>query len=163
MKPYMLAVPFIALFAGAAVAAAPEAITQEITVTAVIPGNDFSVEPKGDWIQKGVTLEYQPEGDAFKKVTEAFKAQSDVGAIQAALIEPAVLVDQASDQRIDLAIIVGDKPLTLSPEEVMSAADAKVGNDLPISFDAIKPATGYVKGDYNGVVKVLFETASSSL
>jgi len=164
VKPYALAVPFIALFAGAAVASAPEPITQEISVKAIIPGNDFSVEPKGDWIQRGVTLEYQPQSDAFTAVSEAFTAQSDAGAIQAKLLEAAELREQTNnDQKIDLAITVGGKQLALMAEEVMSAEDAKAGNELPITFAAVKPQAGYVKGEYNGVVKVLFETSSASL
>jgi len=164
VKPYALAVPFIALFAGAAVASAPEPISQEISVKAIIPGNDFSVEPKGDWMQKGVTLEYQPQAEAFTPVTENFTAQSDVGAIQASLLEAAQLHEQKdNDQKIELAITVGGKPLAIAAVEVMNAEDAKAGNDLPITFEAVKPGAGYVKGDYNGVVKVLFETSSASL
>lgn len=164
MKPYALAVPFIALFAGAAVASPPPPITQDISVTAIIPGNDFSVEPIGDWIQKGVKLEYQPQAEELTPVTERFRAQSDVGAIQASLLEAAVLREQKdNEQLIELAITVGDKPLTLAAVEVMSAEDAKDGNELPITFAAVKPGEGYAKGDYSGVVKVLFETSSSSL
>ena len=163
MKPYVLAVPFLALFAGAAVASAPEPISQNISVTAIIPGNDFSVAPVGDWLEKGVTLEYEPEREDFKAVNEKFTAQSDAGAIQAHLLNTAALQDPQTDQRIDLVISVGGKKLALTPTEVMSAEDAKVGNDLPITFNAIKPEKGYVKGEYAGTVSVLFETSSSSL
>jgi len=164
VKPYALAVPFIALFAGAAVASAPPPVTQEISVTATIPGNDFSVEPIGDWMQRGVELEYQPQTEELTPVTERFNAQSDVGPIQASLVEPAVLREQKnSDQIIELAITVGGQPLASAAVEVMNAEDAKDGNELPITFAAVKPGEGYAKGDYSGVVKVLFETSSSSL
>ncbi|MCE5976069.1 CS1 type fimbrial major subunit [Pseudomonas sp. JR33AA] len=163
MKSYVLAVPFIALFAGAAVASAPEPISRNISVTAIIPGNDFSVAPVGDWLDRGVTLEYEPEREDFKAVNEKFSAQSDVGAIQAHLLETAALQDSQTDEKINLAITVGGKQLGLTPAEVMSAEDAKVGNDLPITFNAIKPDAGYVKGEYAGVVRVLFETSSTSL
>lgn len=53
--------------------------------------------------------------------------------------------------------------MDLMPAEVMSAEDAKVGNNLPITFKAVKPENGYLKGDYTGTVSVLFETSSSSL
>ncbi|EKT4541293.1 CS1 type fimbrial major subunit [Pseudomonas sp. NBRC 111118] len=164
MKSSVLAIPFFAMFAGAAFAAAPEPISHDISVMAVIPGNDFSVEPKGDWLQKGVTLEYQSQAEQFTKVTEKFMAQSDVGAIQAKLLQTAELQEQSNvDQKIALVITVGDKRLALTPQEVMSAEDAKGGNELPIAFEAVKPEGGFVKGDYNGVVKVLFETSSTSL
>ncbi|AJA14826.1 CS1 type fimbrial major subunit [Pseudomonas sp. YQ_6] len=163
MKSYVLAVPFLALFAGAAVASAPEPISQNISVTAVIPGNDFSVAPVGDWLEKGVTLEYEPEREDFKAVSEKFSAQSDVGAIQAHLLHTAALQDPQTDQRIDLVISVGGKKLELTPTEVMSAEDAKGGNELPITFSAIKPDNGYLKGEYTGTVSVLFETSSTSL
>ncbi|MCO1620298.1 MAG: CS1 type fimbrial major subunit [Pseudomonas alloputida] len=163
MKSYVLAVPFLALFAGAAVASAPEPITQSISVTAVIPGNDFSVTPVGGWLEKGVTLEYEPEREDFKAVSERFSAQSDVGAIQAHLLHTASLQDQQTDKKIDLIITVGDKKMELTPTEVMNAEDAKAGKELPITFNAIKPENGYVKGDYTGTVSVLFETSSTSL
>ncbi|MFG0355796.1 CS1 type fimbrial major subunit [Pseudomonas sp. zbq_11] len=163
MKSYVLAVPFLALFAGAAVASAPEPITQSISVTAIIPGNDFSVAPVWDWLEKGVTLEYEQEREDFKAVSEKFSAQSDVGAIQAHLLHTASLQDPQTDQKIDLIITVGDKKLELTPAEVMSAEDAKAGNDLPITFKAIKPDNGYLKGEYAGTVSVLFETSSTSL
>lgn len=163
MKSYVLAVPFLALFAGAAVASAPEPITQSISVTAVIPGNDFSVTPVGGWLEKGVTLEYEPEREDFKAVSERFSAQSDVGAIQAHLLHTASLQDQQTDKKIDLIITIGDKKMELTPTEVMNAEDAKAGKELPITFNAIKPENGYVKGDYTGTVSVLFETSSTSL
>ena len=163
MKSYVLAVPFLALFAGAAVASAPAPISQNISVTAVIPGNEFSVAPIGDWLDKGVTLEYEPEREDFKAVSERFSAQSDVGAIQAHLLYTAALQDPQTDEKIDLIISVGGKQLALTATEVMSAEDAKVGNDLPITFNAIKPGNGYVKGEYAGTVSVLFETSSASL
>lgn len=163
MKSYVLAVPFLALFAGAAVASDPAPITQNISVTAIIPGNDFSVAPIGDWAERGVTLEYETEREDFKVVNEKFSAQSDVGAIQARLLHAAALQDPQTDQKIDLNITVGGERLDLAATEVMSAEDAKVGNDLPITFNAIKPADGYVKGEYAGTVSVLFETSSTSL
>lgn len=163
MKSYVLAVPFLALFAGAAVASDPTPITQNISVTAVIPGNDFSVTPVGDWLDNGVTLEYEPGREDFKEVSEKFSAQSDVGAIQAHLLRTASLQDPQTDEKIDLIITVGDKKMDLMPAEVMSAEDAKVGNNLPITFKAVKPENGYLKGDYTGTVSVLFETSSSSL
>lgn len=164
MKPYALAVPFIALFAGAAVASAPEPITQNISVTATIPGNNFSVEPKLDWMNQPVELEYQVQNDNFNPVTHYFEAQSDLGAIQAKLEAAAELRNtQKTDEVIQLAITVGTELLTLSPVDVMSAEDANTGADLPITFAAIKPGNGYKKGEYEGVVSVLFETSSSSL
>ena len=163
MKSYVLAVPFLALFAGAAVASAPAPISQNISVTAVIPGNEFSVAPIGDWLDKGVTLEYEPEREDFKAVSERFSAQRDVGAIQAHLLYTAALQDPQTDEKIDLMISVGGKQLALTATEVMSAEDAKVGKELPITFNAIRPDSGYVKGEYAGTVSVLFETSSASL
>ena len=157
MKTRFLAVPVMTLMAGMAMAAI-EPITKEITVQAVVPQVEFSVEPDSSWANKPVKLDYVLGEEKFKPFSGDFRAKSTVGAINAKLI--AVATISSGSENIDLDVKVGNKSLGLTPVEVMVAGEANVGGDLPMTINTIKPDAGYVAGDYSGTVSILFETAA---
>ncbi|PTU50008.1 hypothetical protein DBB42_22385 [Pseudomonas plecoglossicida] len=158
MKARFMAVPFLAFVASSALAIEP--IRKDITVEAVVPAVEFTVEPDASWANKPVKLDYQVDKEAFVPFSNKFHAKSSVGAIEAKLQQAAIISSES--ETIALDVKVGNKSLQLTPVEVMSDADAKEGKELPISIDAIKPNDGYVAGTYSGTVSILFETAAPS-
>ncbi|MGE8323907.1 MAG: CS1 type fimbrial major subunit [Pseudomonas sp.] len=158
MKARFMAVPFLALVASSALAIEP--IRKDITVEAIVPSVEFTVEADASWANKPVVLDYQADKEAFVPFSNKFQAKSSVGAIDAKLQQAATL--NSESETIALDVKVGNQSLLLTPLEVMSEADAKEGKDLPISIEAIKPNNGYVAGTYSGTVSILFETAAPS-
>lgn len=163
MKKLILALP-LALLAGQALAVEP--LDKQVTVTALIPTEEFYVEPaNGNWMNEPIAMTWQPGSGAnpgkLMDVRNQLVVKSTTGAISAHLLAPAAMVSGTNS--IGLDIMVGDKTLTVTKDEVVTAANAASGATVDFVVKAQAPTAAnrkYVPGDYLAVVNMVFETVT---
>jgi hypothetical protein len=156
MKYSLLALPLVVLMAGPAVA--EQRIDHTLTVTATVPVDTFYVEPMGgNWMNDPQNMSYRPVDGNLEPIRKQLSVRSTTGAIQAKMLNLPSMTSGANS--IPLTVAVGGKALTLASQDVVAAADATAGTvvDFMVSAGG-KPATGYVAGNYQGIVNMVFET-----
>ncbi|KXG81415.1 MULTISPECIES: CS1 type fimbrial major subunit [Pseudomonas] len=158
MNRTLLALPLAMFFAGSAFAVDP--IEKQVQVTAQVPTDAFFVEPVGgNWMndpQEMAWNSYQAKLDPIRK---QLQVKSTVGPITAYLVSPAVIA--SGTENIGLDVKVGDTVLQTTPAEVVSATQAAPGAIIGFEVAAQPaPASGYVPGNYQGLVSMIFETAA---
>lgn len=154
MKKLIL-LPLAALFAQAAVA--DEVVNKQVTVTATIPTATFFVEGFGsNWMNEVQDLAYDPRSDSLYNIDRQIQVKSTIGPIEASLVNDPQMSNGAED--IPLKVSIDGKALSTVAQKLTTAAgDAKI---LDFQIAAIKPATGYKPGAYQGMVNMMFETAA---
>ncbi|QKZ03191.1 CS1 type fimbrial major subunit [Pseudomonas eucalypticola] len=156
MKRSLLALPLALLVAGSAFAA--QRIDHTVTVTATIPTDTFYVEPLGgNWMNDPQNMSFRPADGGLEPIHKQLSVKSSTGAIQAKVLNQASMTSGTNS--IPLTVSVGGKNLTLAGQDVVAAADASAGTVVDFRVTAgAKPGTGYVAGNYQGIVNVVFET-----
>lgn len=153
MKALFLALP-LALAAGSAFAVDP--IEKQVLITASIPASTFYVEPIGNWINDPQELVWRPHQETLEPVRRQFDAKSTTGPIAAYLVNPAKVTSGIDS--VDLNVTVGNTVLTTTSQEVLPTAQAAAGAVMDFVVAAQKPGTGYIPGNYQGFVNMVFET-----
>ncbi|SEN14667.1 hypothetical protein SAMN04487857_110188 [Pseudomonas sp. ok272] len=129
---------------------------QVFEVSVGIPIQEAHVLPvRPDWIGRSQVLPWDLVTQDLGKFRELFDVKNVSGAVSARLDDEAYLSDGA--HRIDLRVSFNRQPLTLDSQEVVSAAEARVGKRAELEISAIKPAEGFRAGDYYGTVHVMFD------
>ncbi|MDZ5602073.1 CS1 type fimbrial major subunit [Pseudomonas sp. RP23018S] len=158
MKRTLLALPLALSFASAAFAA-PDPIEKQVQVTAVVPTAAFYVEPVGsDWMNDPQELPWNPTRATFGEIRHQVQAKSTVGSISGYLLNAPVLTSGLDT--IDLNVKVGATDLDITPNEILTAAQALPGAVMDFVITAKNPANGsFTPGNYQGLVSMMFETA----
>lgn len=158
MKRMLLALPLAMLFAGAAHALDP--IEKQVQVTAQVPTDAFFVEPVGgNWMNEPQNMAWNALRESLEPIRKQLQVKSTTGAISARLLSPAVINSGANSIGLDVA--VNGTGLTTTSVPVVPAAAAAAGT--LVAFDVAAQSagpSGYVPGNYQGIVNMLFETVS---
>ncbi|MFK8328885.1 CS1 type fimbrial major subunit [Pseudomonas sp. BJa5] len=156
MKKIFLALPLALLTSTSAFALDP--IEKQVQVTAQIPTESFYVEPVGgNWMNDPQQLGWDAVREQLQPVRKQLQVKSTTGPISAYLLSPAVI--SSGGNNIGLNVKVADTVLSTSATEVVNAADAAPGTVVGFEI-AAQPAGagGYVPGNYQGLVSMIFET-----
>ncbi|MFV3288101.1 CS1 type fimbrial major subunit [Pseudomonas sp. NY11955] len=157
MKALLLALPFAALVAGPAMAADP--IEKQVLITATVPTASFYVEPVGgNWMNDPQDMAWNSFQGSLTPVRKQLQAKSTIGPITAHLLSPAVV--SSGLDAINLDVKIGDTILTTSAAEILTEAQAAPGAIVDFEVAAQAPAGGYLPGNYQGLVSMMFETAA---
>lgn len=156
MKRILMALPLALFTATAAHAADP--IEKQIQVTALVPTDSFYVEPVGgNWINDPQELQWNSFRAELQPIRKQLQVKSTVGPISAYLLSPATITSGTNN--IGLDVKVADTTLTTTSTEVVSQAQAAPGTVIGFEIAAqAAPSTGYVPGNYQGLVSMMFET-----
>ena len=158
MKRTFLALPLALLAVGNVFAADP--LEKQVTVTATVPTENFYVEPVGgNWMNEPQNMAWNALRETLEPIRKQLQVKSTTGAISARLLSPAVINSGANSIGLDVA--VNGTGLTTASVPVVPAAAAAAGT--LVAFDVAAQsagAGGYVPGNYQGIVNMLFETVS---
>ncbi|MDD1012402.1 CS1 type fimbrial major subunit [Pseudomonas rubra] len=160
MNKFTLAAPF-ALLALSISAQAADPIQHQVTVVATVPTDSFYVvTPPGDnWTNDPQTLPWNHVREDFDSLSKQFDVKSTIGPISASLTSPASIA--SGGNQIGLNVMVGGVQLSPgTPEVVVPAAAAAGGTRIEFRLAANTPSGGYVPGNYQGMVGMMFETAA---
>ncbi|MGF6593051.1 CS1 type fimbrial major subunit [Pseudomonas sp. 2835] len=157
MKRTFLALPLALLAVGNVFAA--EALEKQVIVTATIPTENFYVEPVGNWMNDPQTMSWNTIRESLEPISKQLQVKSTTGAISARLLSPAVINSGANS--IGLDVSVNGNGLTTTSAPVVPAAAAAAGTRVAFDIAAQSAgAGGYVPGNYQGIVSMLFETVT---
>ena len=157
MKAFMLALPFVALVAGPAMAGDP--IEKQVLITATVPTANFYVEPVGgNWMNDPQDMAWNSFQGNLTPVRKQLQAKSTIGPITAHLLSLAVV--SSGLDAIDLDVKIGTTILTTSAAEILTDVEAAPGAIVDFEVAAQVPAGGYKPGNYQGLVSMMFETAA---
>ena len=157
MKAFMLALPFVALVAGPAMAGDP--IEKQVLITATVPTANFYVEPVGgNWMNDPQEMAWNSFQGNLTPVRKQLQAKSTIGPITAHLLSLAVV--SSGLDAIDLDVKIGTTILTTSAAEILTDVEAAPGAIVDFEVAAQVPAGGYKPGNYQGLVSMMFETAA---
>lgn len=149
------AVLAFALSASAA-AFAVDPVTHTIQMTATIPTNNFYVEPVDPtWIGKTQALSWNPLNGTLGSWQQEFDVRHAGGSIHAHLDAPAKMY--GGSETFDLDVTFNGNALTTTAREVVTAAQATNNYRTRLAIAPKRPASGYVPGDYNGTVALIFD------
>ncbi|KNC06888.1 MULTISPECIES: CS1 type fimbrial major subunit [Pseudomonas] len=156
MKSRLLALPLALLMTGSAWA--DQRIDHTLTVTATIPTDKFFVEPLGgNWMNDPQNMSFKPVDGTLEPIRKQLSVKSSSGAIKAKLLNSPAMTSGANT--IALNVKIGSQVLSTKSEIVTTAADAAAGSVVDFLVTAgAKPTTGYVPGNYQGLVNLVFET-----
>lgn len=156
MKKIFLALPLALLASTSAFALDP--IEKQVQVTAQIPTESFYVEPVGgNWMNDPQELAWNSFRGELQPVRKQLQVKSTTGPISAYLLSPAIITSGSNN--IGLNIKVADTVLSTASAEVVTAAQAAPGTVVGFEIAAQDAgAGGYVPGNYQGVVGMMFET-----
>ncbi|UVL59983.1 fimbrial protein [Pseudomonas sp. B21-032] len=158
MKRTFLALPLALLAVGNVFAAEP--LEKQVTVTATIPTENFYVEPVGgNWMNEPQNMAWNTIRESLEPISKQLQVKSTTGAISARLLSPAVINSGANSIGLDVA--VNGTGLTTTSVPVVPAAAAAAGARVAFGIAAQSAgAGGYVPGNYQGIVSMLFETVT---
>jgi len=157
VKAFMLALPFVALVAGPAMAGDP--IEKQVLITATVPTANFYVEPVGgNWMNDPQEMAWNSFQGNLTPVRKQLQAKSTIGPITAHLLSLAVV--SSGLDAIDLDVKIGTTILTTSAAEILTDVEAAPGAIVDFEVAAQVPAGGYKPGNYQGLVSMMFETAA---
>ncbi len=146
---------------GATQAFAADPIEHQVQLIASIPSTSFYVAPADSgWIGQAQLMEWTADtsaaGGKLSTINKAFDVKNSSGAISARLSdEDAYLYNGA--EKIDLNVTFNGKKLTTSPEDVVSADEAKTGKRVTLLIAAASTTLPYAPGSYSGVVNMTFD------
>jgi len=153
----MLALPFVALVTGQAMAGDP--IEKQVLITATVPTANFYVEPVGgNWMNDPQEMAWNSFQGNLTPVRKQLQAKSTIGPITAHLLSPAVV--SSGLDAIDLDVKIGTTVLTTSAAQILTETEAAPGAIVDFEVAAQVPAGGYKPGNYQGLVSMMFETAA---
>ena len=157
MKALLLALPLAVLAAGSALANDP--IPKQVLITATVPTAAFHVEPiGGNWLTEPQQMGWDPRQEALLPIRRQLTARSTVGPISARLEDPATIA--SGTDIISLNVRVGATDLTTTATQILAAQQAAVGSTLDFVVAPTVPTGGYKPGNYQGLVRMTFETAA---
>jgi hypothetical protein len=157
VKALLLALPFAVLAAGPAMAEDP--IEKQVLITATVPTANFYVEPVGgNWMNDPQDMAWNSFQGSLTPVRKQLQAKSTIGPITAHLLSPAIV--SSGVDAINLDVKIAGTVLTTNATEILSAAQALPGATVDFEVEPQVPAGGYVPGNYQGLVSMMFETAA---
>lgn len=126
-------------------------------VSADIPTLGFYIIPtETDWIHRPQQLIWNPSTSTLNSVRKYFDVRHDTSAIEARLEVVPFLSNGRPVDDILLRVSFNGVWLGLSPQRVVSAAEAATGARVLLEIAPVIPFGGYRPGDYNGNVLLLF-------
>lgn len=137
---------------------AAEKIEHQVTVIAQIPSENFFVQPTGNdnWINSQQKLAYNAHTKKLDQLNKQLEVKSTIGAITGYLSNPAIIA--SGNDNIALTVKVGGIELKTSATELVDVDNAKMGKTLGLEIIPTVPASGYVAGNYQGMVNMIFES-----
>jgi len=136
---------------------AVERETFELYVT--IPTADFYVLPLDpQLVQREQRLPFSTITSDLSPLRATYEVKNSNGSIGARLGEEAYLSN--GRDRIDLRVRFNGVVLTLDSAQVVTAAEARPGRQVPLEIAAIKPDDDYKPGDYYGTVHMVFDATA---
>lgn len=138
-------------------AMAADPIEKQVTVSATIPTTTFYVEPYGsNWMNEVQEMGYNAISETLMPVNKQLMAKSTIGPIEALLLNDAAMSNGADS--IALVVSIAGTTLGTAAKPIMN--DTTGQKVLDFKVDATKPAAGFKPGTYQGVVSMLFQTAT---
>jgi len=136
---------------------AVERETFELYVT--IPTADFYVLPLDpQLVQREQRLPFSTITSDLSPLRATYEVKNSNGSIGARLGEEAYLSN--GRDRIDLRVRFNGVVLTLDSAQVVTAAEARPGRQVPLEIAAVKPDDDYKPGDYYGTVHMVFDATA---
>jgi len=165
IKKTLLAATAALIIAPAVSFAADSAIN--VSVKAIVPdARGMSITTEGGWDAAQQVLRWDADADGGDGAFEAFYGNINVkspAAIDAYLLETPTMRD--GDKFIGLSVKLGGTALNVgaaSKVNIATEAQAEIGKVVAAEINAVKPATGFEHGTYQGNVTMMFESAISS-
>lgn len=147
--------PVLLLASGTLIAA--EQIEHTVTVTAQIPTANFYVQPVGDWMNTTQKLTFNNYQKKLEPLSKQLELKSTIGPIKGYLLYPASMASGANS--IGLSVKVAGTELTTTSSELVNQANATAGKKAQLEIiPAAAPTDGYVPGNYQGIVSMMFES-----
>ncbi|WP_223489070.1 CS1 type fimbrial major subunit [Pseudomonas sp. A-RE-19] len=137
--------------------AAREQHTFEVSLT--VPTRSFYVVPTDpSWIHQTQELHWDYPSSSLGSLRKYFDVLHSTSAIQARLETTPYLSNGRAGEEIVLRVSFNGVLLStqITPQDVVSQADAAVGVRALLEIEAQEPAGGYRAGDYYGNVLLLF-------
>lgn len=149
-----------ALMLSPAVALAEE-FPLQVTVEAVVPSpTGLQISPVGDWVGRTQQMRWNLATQRLDPIQQQLDMKSGLGAIEAYLSTDAVLTSAANS--IALTVTVAGKDLAVGEAnkvEVATTIEAAASKRADVSIAAAAPTgAGYVQGNYQGNVFMMFES-----
>jgi hypothetical protein len=159
LKKFAIATPMAILALTSSMAFAVGEARHSINIVASVPSNVFYVLPVDpDLIVKDQRLAYDPFSSQLSTLRAQFDTKNSDGSIAAMLENAAYLSNGVPAQNIPLVVTFNGVTLThTAPVEVLNEADSTPGKRVELSVAPTKPGSGYVAGDYTGVVALRFD------
>lgn len=147
---------------GAAGTVGAKEIPQEISVQAVVSTPEFQVASAGSWWDEDLEMEYDPSKLTFKDVTKEIFVKSTYGPIYAKTDSQYYRFTRdggAVDARL-YRIQLNRKIMLTTPTEIVSAADAAQGINIPFRFYGFSGTGARLPGTYRTQATLMFETGA---
>lgn len=153
------------LFAAAMIVSSSAAfaapIPIDVTVNAVIPSDTgLDVHDVTGWSASPMTMVYERTSKTLGTVGGPVSIKGGTTAVKAYLVSAPEMV--SGGESIPLTVKVGTFDLAVGSTasvEVVSAADVVAGKQVQFVIGAGTVAGGYKEGNYQGIVRTLFESA----
>lgn len=159
MKYSVFALP-LSLMIATGMAQAADPIEKQVTVTASIPTESFSIEPVGgNWMNDPQDMAWNSTQQSLQPIRKQLLVRSTTGPIFGHLLTPAAITSGADNIALD--VVVAGTPLSLTSTEIVGMEQAAPG--AVVGFEIIAQsagAAGYAPGNYQGMVNMLFETTT---
>lgn len=134
--------------------AAREEQTFEVFVD--IPTYWFFVLPVDPhFLQQEQLMSWDVMTESLRPIRTTFNVVGARGTVTARLGYTPVLSNGRN--LIALAVTFNQQPLTLSDTPVVVADDSWPGKRVQLLIEAVKPATGFIPGQYYGSVQIIFD------
>lgn len=161
IKPTVIALGTVLMLSPAAAMA--EEFPLQVTVEAFVPApGGLQVSPVGDWAGVTQEMRWDLASQKLSPIQQQIDVKSGLGAISAYLTTDAVLASAANT--IDMSVTVAGKTLVVGSAgavEIASAAEALASKRAAVEISpAAAPGGGYVQGNYQGNVFMMFESVA---
>ncbi|WP_030129581.1 CS1 type fimbrial major subunit [Pseudomonas sp. QTF5] len=124
-----------------------------------IPTRAFYIVPADPgWIHQAQRLNWDHATSTLSSVRKYFDVRHASSAVQARLESEPYLSNGRPGEEIQLQVSFNGVVLRpdMTPQDVVSQAEAAVGKRALLEIDPLKPADGYRPGDYSGNVMLMF-------
>lgn len=140
-----------------------QANTKEFTIniSATIPAIELEVKPVGELANsQDIILPWDTTTEAFTVYTGKLTLKSNIGSINAALQDEAVIKGTTgSKEEIPLKVTFNDKDLSKKKQSVLEAAKANLQTPTELELKIVpkNPTERKPAGKYTGTVTLIFE------
>ncbi|MEB0044986.1 MULTISPECIES: CS1 type fimbrial major subunit [unclassified Pseudomonas] len=137
------------------------AIREEQTfhVSVTIPTNEFYVLPVDPaFLEREQALAWNTVTGELSPLRAFFDVKNASGSVSARLVDDPFLFN--GRERIDLQVRFNGHLLSLLDTSVVDEQQARVGQRVRLEIAAVKPAEGYIPGQYYGTAHLMFDAVN---